>query len=158
MKKVFIYVGHSNWGKSMALKIITGNNSRQKTVEICGYNVRVRKMSNDDHGQKLLDWVKTFPRQVYDHHIIAFCPKVTPANGNATPAQLIAADILIELQKTSLLYFFVQEEKYNDSQSKITASEIAWLDFFGTIKVLQGQNHDNVRAQEFHRFISQNIE
>lgn len=157
MKKVFIYVGHSNWGKSMALKIITGNNRHKKTVQISGYNVRVRKMSNDDHGQKLLDWVKTFPRQAYDRHIIAFCPKVSPPTGNATPAQLIAADILIELQKTNLIYFFVQEEKYNNPQDKITTTEIGWLNFFGTVHVLHGQNQDNVRAQEFHRFVSQNI-
>ena len=157
MKKVFIYVGHSNWGKSMALKIITGNNSRQKTVQISGYNVRVRKMSNDDHGQKLLDWVKTFTRQVYDRHLIAFCPKVTPLTGNGTAAQLIAADILIELQKNNLLYFFVQEEKFNSPQDKITIAEIGWLNFFGTVHILRGQNQNTVRAQEFHQFITQNI-
>lgn len=26
MKKVFVYVGHSNWGKSMALKSLTEDN------------------------------------------------------------------------------------------------------------------------------------
>lgn len=157
MKKVFVYVGHSNWGKSRALKIITNNNSHQKTVQISQYNVRVRKMSNDDDGTGLLDWVRTFPRQAYDRFIVAFCPNSPPVSGSATLQQNIALDILIELQKNNILYFFVQEEKFNFSQNRITPQEINWLRTFGTVQILSGQNSDTVRAAEFHKFVTLNI-
>lgn len=157
MKKVFIYVGHSNWGKSRALKIITGNNSHQKTVRIAQYNVRVRKMSNDDDSSGLYDWVKTFPMQAYDRFIIAFCPNISPISGEATKEQNIALDVLIELQKTNTLYFFVQEEKFNFPQDKITNQEITLLRTFGTVQTLSGQNPDTTRAAEFHKFITLNI-
>jgi hypothetical protein len=157
MKKVFIYVGHSNWGKSRALRVLTGNSSRQKTVHIGGYNVRVRKMSNDDDGQGLLNWVRTFPTQAYQRFVIAFCPKVPPASGEATAEQNIALDILIELQKTNQLYFFVQEEMFNSPTNRITQQEINWMQAFGTVTVLNGQNPDTVRASEFLKFITPNI-
>jgi hypothetical protein len=156
-KKVFIYVGHSNWGKSFALKIITGNNSKRKTVQIAQYNVRVRKMSNDDDGTGLLNWVRTFPIQAYQRFIIAFCPNVPPITGNATLQQNIALDILLELQANNILYFFVQEEKFNFPQIKISQTEINWIRTFGTVQVLPGQNVDTVRAAEFSRFISTHI-
>lgn len=157
MKKVFIYVGHSDWGKSRALKIITGNNSRQKITQIAQYNVRVRKMSNDDYGTGLYDWVRTFPNQAYQRFVIAFCPNVPPIAGQATEEQNIALDILIELQKTNTLYFFVQEEQFNLPQNKITQQEINWLKTFGTVHTLSGQNADTIRASEFHNFIALHI-
>jgi hypothetical protein len=157
MKKVFIYVGHSNWGKSRALKIITQNDSRKKTVQIGQYNVRVRKMSNDDYGIGLYDWVKTFPTQHYQRFIIAFCPKVTPLTEDATEEQNIALDILLELQKTNILYFFVQEEQFNLPQNKITQQEINLISNFGTVHILSGQNPDTIRATEFENFITLNI-
>lgn len=157
MKKVFIYVGHSNWGKSRALRVLTSNSSRVKTVQISSYNVRVRKMSNDDDGQGLLDWVRTFPRQNYDRFVIAFCPKVPPIDGEATHEQNIALDILIELQRTNELYFFVQHEMYNSPTNQITQQEITWLQNFGTVQILNGQNEDTVRASEFLKYIQTNI-
>lgn len=156
MKKVFIYVGHSNWGKSSALKIITGNNRNKKTVLISQYNVRVRKMSNDDKATGLYDWVKTFPVQTYDRFIIAFCPNL-PASPVSTQKQNIALNVLTELQKTNNLYFFVQEEKFNYPQKKISPQEINWLKTFGTVHTLSGQNADTVRASEFFKFITLHI-
>lgn len=157
MKKVFIYVGHSNWGKSRALKIITGNNSHRKTVQIAQHNVRVRKMSNDDDGKGLYDWVKTFPRQTYDRFIIAFCPNISPISEDVTQQQNVALDILIELQKTNTLYFFVQEDKFNFPQDKITVEEITWLRTFGTVETVSGQNPDTTRAAEFNKFVKLHI-
>ncbi|MFC0261391.1 hypothetical protein [Fontibacter flavus] len=153
MKKVFIYVGHSNWGKSRALRVLTGNSSRQKTVQISQYNVRVRKMSNDDDGQGLLNWVRTFPRQNYQRFVIAFCPKVPPITGEATIEQKIALDILIELQTTNKLFFFVQHEKFNYPHDQITQQEINWLKTFGSVKILYGQSPDTIRAKDFLQYI-----
>lgn len=157
MKKVFIYVGHSNWGKSMALKIITGNSVHQGRVQIQQYNVRVRKMSNDDNGEGLLNWVRTFSNQNYERFIIAFCPNLPPITGEPSIQQNIAVDILMELQQTNTLYFFIQEEKYNFPQNKITEQEVNWLRNFGATCILRGQNNDTVRANEFQNFIEQNI-
>lgn len=153
MKKVFIYVGHSNWGKSMALKILTSGSSRKKISNISNQMVRVRKMSNDDDGQGLLEWVKDIPRMQYDRFIIAFCPKYPPIDGKPTTEQNISLDILIELQKTNKLFFFVQKEMYNDSTQQISQDEINWMLKFGIVKILSGQNPNTTRAIEFENFI-----
>ena len=152
-KKVFIYVGHSNWGKSMALKLLTGGSSRKKIASISNHKVRVRKMSNDDNGKGLLEWVKDIPRIQYDQFIIAFCPKCPPIDGKPTTEQNISLDILIELQKTNKLFFFVQKEKFNDSNQQISQDEINWMLNFGIVKILSGQNPNTIRAIEFENFI-----
>ncbi len=157
MKKVFIYVGHSNWGKSMALKMITGGSSRIKTATISGHNVRVRKMSNDDNGQGLLDWVKNIPLMHYDRFIVAFCPKYPPVNEESTAEQNISLDILLELQMTNELYFFVQKEKYNYPTQQIIQDEINWMSNFGIVKIISGQNPNTIRAIEFENFIKAHI-
>jgi hypothetical protein len=157
MKKVFIYVGHSNWGKSMALKMLTGGSSRKKIANISNHIVRVRKMSNDDDKQGLLDWVKDIPLMHYDRFIIAFCPKCPPIHGEATAEQNISLDILIELQKTNKLFFFVQKEKFNDPTQQILQNEINWMSNFGIVKILSGQSPNTIRAIEFENFIEAHI-
>jgi len=159
MKKiVFIYVGHSNWGKSMALKELTYGSSRIKTTEISSHTFRVRKMSNDDDGQGLLDWVRDIHRINYHRFIIAFCPKLPPSTGEATEEQNIGFDILLELQKTNELFFFVQKEKFGDSTKHISEDEINWLMNYGNVHILSGQNEYYTRATEFKKFISSNIQ
>lgn len=153
MKKVFIYVGHSNWGKSMALKMLTGGNSRQKTVAISGIDVKVRKMSNDDDGTGLLKWVQRFPNLKFESFVIAFCPTIFPIAGEASFKEHMANDILIELQKTNQLYFFVQEQKYSNPSMLISPNEINWLANFGTIEIIKGQYEHNIRAEKFELFI-----
>ena len=157
MKKVFIYVGHSNWGKSMALKILTSGSSHKKISNISNQMIRVRKMSNDDDGKGLLEWVKDIPRTQYDRFIIAFCPKCPPIDGKPTAEQNISLDILIELQKTNKLFFFVQKEKYNDSTQQISQDEINLMLNFGIVKILSCQNPNTTRAIEFENFIKTHI-
>lgn len=154
-KKVFIYVGHSNWGKSMTLKILTDGSSRKKIAEISGHIIRVRKMSNDDYGIGLLEWVKDIPRINYQKFIIAFCPKL-PSLDNPTEEQTIAQDILLELQMTNELYFFVQKEKYSSSE-KISQEEINWMSRFGVVQIIDGQNSNLIRAEKFIAFIESHI-
>jgi hypothetical protein len=157
MNKVFVYVGHSNWGKSMALKVLTNNSSHKKRIQVGHHIVRVRKMSNDDYGQGLLNWVRAFPYQNYEKFIISFCPKLPPIEGEATAEQTIALDILTVLQRSNELYFFVQKEKYNSPVNFITENEINGLRVFGTVEVLYGQNNDIARANAFLNFITQHI-
>jgi hypothetical protein len=156
MKKVFIYVGHSNWGKSMALKMLTGGSSHQKTVAISGINVRVRKMSNDDDENDkdgLLKWVQRFPNLNFERFVIALCPNIFPIQGKASFKENMATDILIELKKTNQLYFFVQEQKYSNPSMLISQNEINWLVNFGTVEILKGQHEHNVRAEKFELFV-----
>lgn len=152
-KKVFIYVGHSNWGKSMALKMLTEGNSRKKNTFISDYYVKVRKMSNDDDGKKLLEHVREIPQTNCNRFIIAFCPNCPPITGEST----IGLEILLELQKTNELFFFVQKEKFNDSTQQITQDEINWISSFGKVQILSGQNSNLVRANEFEDFIKIHI-
>ena len=156
-KKVFIYVGHSNWGKSMALKMITGGSSRIKTANISGHIVRVRKMSNDDDGKGLLDWVTDIPRINYQRFIIAFCPNFPPTSGEATKEQNRGLDILLELQKTNDLFFFVQREQFNNPTNLISQDEINWMSNYGIVQILSGQNPNATRATEFENFIKLHI-
>ena len=156
-KKVYIYVGHSNWGKSMALKVLTGGSSHKKVATISGKTIRVRKMSNDDDGKGLLEWVQDIPRINYERFIIAFCPKFQPISGEATEEQNTALDILTELQKTNDLFFFVQKEKFNDSSQQISQDEINWISAYGTVQILTGHNQNSIRAADFEKFIAANI-
>jgi len=156
-KKVFIYVGHSNWGKSMALKVLTYGDSRKKTTSISGQIFRVRKMSNDDNGIGLLEWVKIIHRINFQFFIIALCPKIPPADKAPTEEQLVCEEILNELLVKHDLFFFIQKEKFNNPLQQITQEEINFLDVFGTVHTLFGQNPFSVRAEEFKEFIKANI-
>ena len=159
MKKAFIYVGHSNWGKSFALKKITNNNNRVKSCIINGQNIFVRKMSNDDDSGKLLQFVKMIPLKWQKNFIIAYCPKHDNlVEGKITKEIEEAKVILEELNKSCELYFFVQEEKYNNPQMKISPEELKYLDQIGKqLFILNGQNPDITRAAAFEQFIQQYI-
>ncbi|WP_294296520.1 hypothetical protein [uncultured Chryseobacterium sp.] len=159
MKKVFIYVGHSNWGKSFALKKLTNNSSKVKRCTINGKHIFVRKMSNDDDSGKLLQFVKKIPQKWQKNFIIAYCPKQDHLAGGQETAKIKEAkDILNELHKSCELYFFVQEEKYDDPQEHIALQETQYLYQIGKqVFILKGQNKDSVRAFEFENFIKQYI-
>lgn len=156
-KNVFVYVGHSNWGKSSALKILTNGSSQSRQAYISNQTVYVRKMSNDDDGLGLLRWVKEISRMNYQNFIIAFCPNFPSPQEEATDAENRAIYILTELQRTNKLFFFIQEEKFNFPEEKISLSEINMIKNFGVHEILRGQNPDYVRADAFKRFIESYI-
>lgn len=149
MKKAFIYVGHSNWGKSFALKQITNGSSHKKTVEIKNKMFFVRKMSNDDNSLGLLSFSESIPSRWYQNFILAYCPNHEIDQG--------AMKILNSLQKSCELYFFVQESKYSDSSQTIPAAQISFLQKIGKVQILTGHNPDKIRASKFHSFIEQYI-
>ena len=149
MKKAFIYVGHSNWGKSFALKQVTGGNKDKKIVKINNLLVWVRKMSNDDTATGLLNFVRTISNNRYKNFILAYCPK------HDTDQR--AMETLNILRQSCELYFFVQEEKYNNPATRITEQEILHLQEIGEVEILQGQLPDTVRASKFTDFIKQYI-
>ena len=149
MKKAFIYVGHANWGKSFALKQITNGSSHKKTVKINNKWVWVRKMSNDDDSEGLLNFVNSIPTNGYNNFILAYCPNHGYDQG--------AMEILNSLQQSCDIYFFVQENMYSAPSNIIPASEINHLQQIGTVQILSGKNADSVRANEFLAFINQYI-
>lgn len=145
-KKVFLYVGHANWGKSEVLRNITDDNSRKKIINIKGELFRVRKMSNDDDEKKLLEFVKTVAHSYYEYYIIAYCPKQEISKR--------AKEILDILRLSSELFFFVQKKQFL-SEEEITSIEIASMKKYGQVQVLEGKMEFNLRAKKFINFISE---
>lgn len=148
-KKAFIYVGHSNWGKSEALKQITDRDYRKKLVQIEGKWLFVRKMSNDDQADGLLKFVKKIPDSRHHNFILAYCPN---HDRDST-----AKSILDELEKSCELYFFVQETKFALSEQKIPESELSYLRKIGSVEVLKGKVKDVDRANAFRTLIENNL-
>jgi hypothetical protein len=149
MKKAFIYVGHSHWGKSFALKHITEGNPFKKTVKIKGIWFWVRKMSNDDKPDELLIAVEGIPESWYDNFILTYCPS------HLKDEQ--AMEILNSLSASCQLFFFVQESRYNNPSEKIEEHEIAYLRTIGVVEILKGRHEDTARANHFRRFITGNL-
>ena len=157
MKKVFIYVGHSNWGKSRALRIIAGDSDHRMIVEINSEIYLLKRMSNDDDRLGLLEWVCKFKDSKYQRFIIAFCPKFDDIGGRAVKGVQTAKKILKVLQKTTEeIYFFVQRQKFNDPLNVITDEEIEILTGYGKVEILDGHNEASVRASKFREFILEN--
>jgi hypothetical protein len=149
MKRAFIYVGHSNWGKSFALRVITEGNAYKKTVIIKGLWFWVRKMSNDDKPDELLTAVEAIPESWYDNFILTYCPN------HLEDGQTM--EILNILSSSCQLFFFVQESRYSNPSEKIEEHEIAYLRTIGMVEMLKGKHEDSVRANRFRRFITEHL-
>lgn len=148
MKQFFLYVGHSNFGKSFALKEITNGKSRQKTLLINGKAFMVRKMSNDDDEKSLLKFVEKIKNSNYSHYIIAFCPKQEYSEK--------AKEILEVLKQSGNLFFFVQKNSFKDDR-EIEDAEINSLKGYGTVEVMEGKKEAAIRAVTFRKFIDVNF-
>jgi len=143
-KKIFLYVGHSNWGKSFTLKHITNGNSKKKIIKLYDKTFRVRKMSNDDNEVKLLEFVNGIRFTNYQNYIIAFCPKQLTNQRSL--------DILNILISFSDLYFFVQKKQYH-RENMIDDTEIQSLKDYGTVFILEEDLEYNERAEKLLDFI-----
>ena len=149
-KKVFVYVGHSNWGKSLTLQQITDGVAKKQQATIKDQHFWVKKMSNDDDAESLKKFAKyIYPSKWQTHAIIAYCPNHEKDNE--------AREILDTLAGYAELYFFVQETKFNRPQSQITTAEIAHLHTIGIVEVLTGHHKATVRAERFLQFIESHI-
>lgn len=147
LKKIFLYVGHSNWGKSFVLKSITDNNSRKKIKDIAGNRFRVRKMSNDDNETKLLEFVKSVSSSKYHYHLIAYCPRQEVSSESK--------EILDILSSSGELFFFIQKMKYG-GKAEITTNEISSLEQYGRVEVLKDDLEYSERAARLKEFIHEN--
>jgi GTP-binding protein EngB required for normal cell division len=150
MKKAFILVGHSNWGKSRTLKCLTGNSRYVKKIPIAGITFFIRRMSNDDDGQSLLDFVSKIDQP---NIIMTLCPNFQENEKTI--------DILSTLTSNNYyLFFFVLKYKYDQSQ-KISQEEIEELKNYSDsnfIEIFNDKNSpDYLRANEFRRFIEKHL-
>lgn len=148
MKQIFLYVGHSNFGKSFALKDLTNGDSRKKSTHIDGKKLKVRKMSNDDDEKRLLEFVKKIKNTNYDYYIIAFCPRQEESKN--------AKEILEILKDIGNLYFFVQKNSFSDDR-EILDNEITGLKKYGIVEILCGKLEYKVRSEKFKEFIQANM-
>ena len=149
MKKIFLYVGHSNWGKSEVLKSITDGNHRKRKVDISGKKFWVRKMSNDDYEVGLLEFSKKISSLNYTHFLVAYCPRQAESKR--------AKEILDNLCSAGELFFFIQRKQYGKNK-EISNNEIAYLKDIGSVRILEDEFEFSERAEKFLEFISDNIE
>src|SRR5687768_10529410 len=98
----FLVVGHSNWGKSQTLRVLTDDDYKKRRMTIDGTQFFVRKMSNDDDRDghpPFLDFAHALRPASKPHVIAAFCPTFGENESGH--------EILDTLRKRYELFFFV---------------------------------------------------
>ncbi|MEI9918162.1 MAG: hypothetical protein WDO14_05095 [Bacteroidota bacterium] len=146
MRKAFILIGHSNWGKSKTLKSLIGS-VRVTHWTIKGVDFFVRRISNDDDEESLINFVDK--RTVNKGNIIiTFCPSFD--KGKQVEA------ILKKLKKDFSLHFFVLKHKYR-SDEIIPDTEVAVLKKYGSVYVYPKDTEAAERARAFKAFIADNL-
>lgn len=148
MPKAFIIVGHSNWGKSRTLRQLAGS-PRRAWIEVNGIWIFVKRMSNDDIPQSLIDFLKNVDPNAKAIIIIALCPNFDDPSRKT--------DLILKLLKDKYTsYFFVLKKRYSNND-EVTAAEIQALRSFGTVQVLEQRVEDTVRAKAFRTFIASQL-
>ena len=146
MKKAFLLVGHSNWGKSETLYQLTDRNRRKKYFQINDEWFFVRRMSNDDNEESLEKFIKSAWKYKC-HLIMAFCPTFEKGKASA---------LLNELSKRFEINTFVLTHKYGGNDS-ITSKEIKALAKYGIVEELKKKQEATQRAKAFKAFIVDNL-
>lgn len=147
-KKAFLVVGHSSWGKSFTLRQLTNDSPRVRRVELDGSVFYIRRMSNDDHETKLLNFVKNKLNTKGNHAIIAFCP--------VFDAGRKSKEILDILEKDFDLYFFVIKRRFNGAE-EVSDKEIEVLMQYGKCEILNDRIESGLRAERLKAFIRHNM-
>ena len=148
MPKAFIIVGHSNWGKSRTLRQLT-DSPRRARIEINGISIFVKRMSNDDIPQSLINFLKKVDPNAKGIIIIALCP-------NFDDPSRKTEQILKLLKNKYTPYFFVLKKRYLHDE-EVTHAEIQALRSFGTVWVLEQRAEDSARANAFRTFIESHL-
>lgn len=147
-KKAFFVVGHSNWGKSFTLRKLTNDSPRIRRVTLAGNIFYIRRMSNDDHEEKLLEFVTNEINKKGNHAIIAFCP--------VFEAGRKSKEVLEILKKDFDLHFFVIKHEFK-GERVVTNEEIEVLRQYGECEVLNEKIESDLRAEKFTKFILANM-
>ncbi len=146
-KKIFLYVGHSNFGKSETLKCLTDNISRKKRAEFFGERFIVRKMSNNDNVLSYISFVTSLEITVKDSYIIsAFSPD----------REKESIYFLKKMSDFAHVHIFVQQYGFNGGE--ITKEELQDLRSYDeNLEVMTEILAAPVRAQRFLSFIEKHI-
>lgn len=143
-KAVFV-VGHANWGKSVTIRALTGGLHRYVTIDDVEFHIR--RMSNDDDPDGLVDFIGSVEPENHPNLLIALCP-------NFTDRAAMTEHILATLRRKGYrLFFFVLERQYG-SERCVLPSQIARLRTFGRVEVYSGNAQSEVRAGQLRTFIS----
>jgi hypothetical protein len=151
MKKVFIVVGHSNWGKSKTIKNLI-HPKLHGFFNIKKYKIFSRNMSNDDESEKLLNFIKKLDTTKKSLLVMTLCPNFENENRNTKK-------ILEILQnKKYEIYFFILKNKYLNPINKITEKEIDKLKKYSSnFEILNKNYESNIRANKLKKFIIKNL-
>lgn len=145
--KIFLYVGHPNFGKSETLKYFTEGNSKKKYGKIDEISFLVRKMSNNDNVLSYIGFVTNLERNEKPEYIIsAFSPD----------EEKDCFRFLYRMNEIAKVYIFVQ--KYGYKNGEVTEEEINKLrDYAEGFEVLSERLIAEDRYQRFLKFIKSNL-
>jgi hypothetical protein len=147
MKKAFLMVGHSNWGKSETLAHLTKHNRKKKYVEISGEWFFIRRMSNDDNEEKLMTFIES-AHKYNCHLIIAFCPTFQAGEKGHK--------MLTVLSKDFEIHPFVLMHEYSGTRV-IERDEIVELEKYGKCKKYIEQGESTARSIAFKKYINSKL-
>lgn len=145
MKKVFVVVGHSNWGKSMTLRKLTSGSVYKREFKLFGEHFFIKRMSNDDLPKSLINFVKKLSEIEQNRIIITLCPNFDNKDSKTE-------DILKLLQKNCKLYFWVIENHFKGERI-ISKKEIANLRKYGKVELFSKARLNYYPSKEFKGFI-----
>jgi predicted ATP-dependent endonuclease of OLD family len=153
--KVFVLVGHSNWGKSFTLNALTeryGDGWKKRSVIIKHELIPIKKMSNDD--RPVDEIIKFAKRQIAGskNFIIALCPNFSPDRKKDTEK------LLKILKDNCKVYFMLLKRAQGDSDIReLQQSEIMVLREYGKIEPISKKIDKYVRAKKFKDFIENSL-
>ena len=146
--KAIVVVGHSDWGKSKTLKALTGGNIHKVRVNIKGYDICIKRMSNDDEPEKekLLNYLQEIDPNIKPIILITLCPDFDDSSKKTNKILKLLSN------KYNNIFFWVLKRKYG-SIEEVSNDEIQMLKSFGKVSVFSDKAEASDRALELERFI-----
>lgn len=150
--KIVFVCGHSNWGKSMTLRPLTGGTHQGRWADVGDPPFRVQKMSNDDvrddSDDQYFDRMDVYTPDVTPRLIATLCPRLDDPR---------IPRLMRDLQRRGYrLYFWVLERQFS-GPGVITADELDRLRTFGDVEVFPRRAESPVRAAALRRFICRRV-
>jgi hypothetical protein len=148
--KAFVVVGHSNWGKSETLRVLTDGSYKMQHCIINDIFIKVKKMSNDDIPISLIKFLKTADPKTWPYIIVALCPDFNDDSK-------MTRELLELIQQKYDIYFWILKHAYSDARV-IEDTEISILSAYGSICIYERQEEAKHRAKDLEKYIITNIE
>jgi hypothetical protein len=149
MKKAFLLVGHENFGKSRTLVELTESKNSLRT-SIGNKDFALKRKSNDDIGEELLNYVKDILKNKdYEYLLACFCPNFTDSNK-------CSMKILETLKKECELYSFVLMKQFGRNKF-VSQDEIESLKKYSNVLRYSASEDARERADALAKYIKKNI-